>query len=250
MQSDHYLVEPRDSQGRWTTGGAQTEIVSTIKDAGAAIKAAASDYSSEAAIYERSLELNRKAIEATPEFEEKVKAVNAILNGTYTGVNLKRVERIAEKAQKEYGGDVDSITDPIRTTIVIDSKSRYDDAINAFKKAGAEKVKFQHGETFLGYTGVLAKFKLSNGVQSEVQANYPEMLYAKEIPADAKRMLGEKKWNDISNNKKVEGGLGHKYYEDFRKYQGKIINNTLTTSEKEFLHNTKIKSMNYYKNFY
>ncbi len=250
MQSDHYLDEPRDSQGRWTTGGAQTEIVSTIKDAGAAIKAAASDYTSEAAIYERALELNRKAVEATPEFEDKLKQINAILNGSITGVNLKRVERIAEKAKKEYGGDVNSVTDPIRSTIVIDSPNRYDDAVEAFKKAGAEKVKYQHGETFLGYTGVLAKFKMSNGTQSEVQANYPEMIYAKEIPADAKRMLGDSKWNEIAQNKKLPGGLGHQYYEDYRKHMDKILNNTLSTSEKEYLHNTKQKSMDYYKNFY
>lgn len=247
---DHWINEPRDESGKWTTGGASTEIVTTIKDAGSALKAAASDYTEEAAIYEQALELNRKALEVQPEFEEKIKLVNSILHGQETGVNVKRVERIAEKAKKEYGGDVNSVTDPIRSTIVIKSSGDYTKAIDAFKKAGAVKVKLQEGESFLGYRGVLAKFKMSNGVQSEVQANYPEMLYAKEIPADAKRFIGEKKYQEIQQSKKVEGGLGHKYYEDFRKYQVKISAGSLSIAEAEYLQDVKTKSMKYYSNFY
>lgn len=247
---DHWINEPRDESGKWTTGGASTEIVTTIKDAGSALQAAASDYTEEAAIYEQALALNKKALEAQPEFEEKIKLVNSILQGQETGVNVKRVERIAEKAKKEYGGDVNSVTDPIRSTIVIDSKNKYNAAIDAFKKAGAVKVKLQEGEAFLGYTGVLAKFKMSNGVQSEVQANYPEMIYAKEIPVDAKRLIGEKKWSEINSRKKIEPGLGHKYYEDYRKYQDKISAGSLTVHEAEFLQDVKQKSMKYYSNFY
>lgn len=242
--------QPRDEHGRWVDEfGNKTEIVTTIKDAGSALKAAATDYTEEAAIYEQALELNRKALEARPEFEEKLKQVNAILGGIDTGVNMKRIERIAEKAKKEYGGDVNSVTDPIRSTIIIKSSGEYTKAIDAFKRAGAVKVKMQEGESFLGYRGVLAKFKLSNGIQSEVQANYPEMLYAKG-DGDIKSMIGEAKFNEIKQRTKIESGLGHKYYEDFRKYQDKISAGSLTISEAEFLQDVKTKSMKYYSNFY
>lgn len=248
----HYIDQDRDELGRWTDegGGTTTEIVTTHKDAGAAIKAAASDYSKEAALLEAALELNRKALEVQPEFEEKVRLANSFLHGTETGTNLKKVERIADKAKKEYGGNVGEVTDPIRSTLVIETKDRYPAAIEAFKKAGAVKVKLQQGEGFLGYTGVLAKFKMSNGIYAEVQANYPEMLYAKEEPANAKRFLGEKRWNEIAAKTKIEGGLGHKYYEDFRKFEDKRKAGTLTVAEADYIADIKTKSIQYYKNFY
>lgn len=250
--------QPRDDLGRWTDTGmsgsitktGSTEIVTTHKDAGAALKAAASDYTAEAAILQQALELNRKAIEARPEFEDKLKLVNSFLNGQETGINLKKVDRISEKAVKEYNGNVNDVTDAIRSTIVIDNKEKYNTAIDAFKKAGAVKVKLQEGSAFLGYTGVLAKFKLNNGIYAEVQANYPEMLYAKEKPEDAKRLIGDKKWSEINSTKKIDGGLGHKYYEQYRSYQDKIRMGSLTNTEADYLAEIESKSMQYYAKFY
>ena len=42
------------------------------------------------------------------------------------------------------------------------------------------------------------------------------MIYAKEKPEDAKRILGEKRWEEIQKQTGMEGGLGHKYYEEWR----------------------------------
>lgn len=42
------------------------------------------------------------------------------------------------------------------------------------------------------------------------------MIYAKEKPSDAKRVIGERLWNEIHKNTGLEGGLGHRYYEAYR----------------------------------
>ena len=42
------------------------------------------------------------------------------------------------------------------------------------------------------------------------------MIYAKELPENAKAILGEKLWNKIHRETGIEGGLGHKYYEEWR----------------------------------
>lgn len=42
------------------------------------------------------------------------------------------------------------------------------------------------------------------------------MIYAKEVPGDAIGILGAEKWNEIFKKTGIEGGKGHKYYEEAR----------------------------------
>ena len=42
------------------------------------------------------------------------------------------------------------------------------------------------------------------------------MIYAKESPELAKQLLGEERYNSIASKAGVPGGLGHKYYEEWR----------------------------------
>jgi len=37
------------------------------------------------------------------------------------------------------------------------------------------------------------------------------MIFAKEKPEDAKKIIGEKRWNEIHKETGLEGGLGHKF---------------------------------------
>ena len=46
--------------------------------------------------------------------------------------------------------------------------------------------------------------------------NTAKMIYAKEKPEDAMRIIGEGLWNKIRKETGIEGGLGHKYYEQWR----------------------------------
>lgn len=58
--------------------------------------------------------------------------------------------------------------------------------------------------------------KTSNGLVAEIQVNTAKMIYAKERPEDAKRILGLDVWNSIRRETGIEGGLGHTYYEEAR----------------------------------
>ena len=51
---------------------------------------------------------------------------------------------------------------------------------------------------------------------AEIQVNTARMIYAKEKPADARRVIGDKLWNQIHRETGLEGGLGHKFYEAYR----------------------------------
>ena len=51
---------------------------------------------------------------------------------------------------------------------------------------------------------------------AEIQLNTPEIIYAKELPATAKQILGEEKYAELPKKIKIEGGRGHQLYEEYR----------------------------------
>jgi len=54
------------------------------------------------------------------------------------------------------------------------------------------------------------------GIPGEIQVNSPEMIYAKEPEALSRVLLGDDTYNAVAAKANVEGGLGHKYYEEWR----------------------------------
>jgi hypothetical protein len=68
----------------------------------------------------------------------------------------------------------------------------------------------------LGYSGVNSSLKTKNGITGEIQVNSPEMIYAKETPKNARAILGDDVYDSISAKTGIEGGLGHKLYEQWR----------------------------------
>lgn len=68
----------------------------------------------------------------------------------------------------------------------------------------------------MGYSGNIVNIRTSNGLTAEIQVNTDRMIYAKELPEEAKRILGENRWNEIHKETGLEGGIGHKYYEEWR----------------------------------
>lgn len=74
------------------------------------------------------------------------------------------------------------------------------------------RLKRQKPESFMGYSGNIVNIRTSNGLTAEIQVNTDRMIYAKELPEEAKRILGENRWNEIHKETGLEGGLGHKYY--------------------------------------
>ena len=163
----------------------------------------------------------------------------AIKNGGYvTPINFKSTTSITRKVITEDITPYD-IKDAVRTTIIV-PKSRIEDVLEELHKTeGFLRLKRQKPESFMGYSGNIVNIRTTNGLTAEIQVNTERMIYAKERPEDAKRILGKKRWEEIHNETGMEGGLGHKYYEQWR-ILDKSSNEALKIVE---------KSIEYYSHF-
>lgn len=163
----------------------------------------------------------------------------AIKNGGYvTPINFKSTTSITRKVITEGITPYD-IKGAVRTTIIV-PKSRIEDVLEElYKTEGFLRLKRQKQESFMGYSGNIVNIRTTNGLTAEIQVNTERMIFAKERPEDAKRILGEKRWEEIHNETGMEGGLGHKYYEQWR-ILDKSSNEALKIVE---------KSIEYYSHF-
>lgn len=135
--------------------------------------------------------------------------------GFVTPVNYKSISSITRKVTTEGITPYD-IKDAVRTTIIV-PKSQIDQVLNELSESDSfVRLKRQKPELFMGYSGNIVNIKTSNGLVAEIQVNTELMIYAKEKPEDAKRILGEKRWKEIRKQTGMKGGLGHKYYEEWR----------------------------------
>ena len=147
-------------------------------------------------------------------------------NAICTPINYKSEASIKRKVlleRKEKGGAYmpDKLKDLVRTTIIADRRNidivieqlRMSEPVKAFKGIAVKK---QRPQNHLGYSGNIVNLQTSNGLVAEIQVNTAKMIYAKELPENAKAILGEKLWNKIHQETGIEGGLGHKYYEEWR----------------------------------
>ncbi len=165
--------------------------------------------------------LSLKSNEIKDEVQEFAISVATKFGGRVTPINLKTKDSIIRKLNSaEVNHDAREIKDAVRTTIMVESE-KVDDVRNYFKRIKANggnvlRVKIQAGSIFLGYTGTIVNIKGTNGLTAEIQVNTPKMIYAKEHPEDAKRIIGEALWHKIQKETGLPGGLGHKYYEQYR----------------------------------
>jgi len=128
---------------------------------------------------------------------------------------LKSRERALQKANEKYGGDVRRLTDIARNTIVVPN-DKISDLHKELKDAGAKTHQFIPDSNNLGYSGVNASVKTEVGLTAEIQVNSPEMIYAKHPEEDARKILGDDEYDSIAQKVGVQGGLGHKFYEEHR----------------------------------
>ena len=147
-------------------------------------------------------------------------------NAICTPINYKSEASIKRKVllERNEKGDAympDKLKDLVRTTIIADRRNidivieqlRMSEPVKAFKGIAVKK---QSPQNYLGYSGNIVNLQTSNGLVAEIQVNTAKMIYAKELPENAKAILGEKLWNKIYRETGIEGGLGHKYYEEWR----------------------------------
>lgn len=139
------------------------------------------------------------------------------IGATCTPINFKSLPSIMRKCKSD-GCLPSDLKDTVRTTIVTSNAEDIEKAINVLESDSGELklLRVKRQSTDVGYTGVICNFELPNGVVCEIQINTAEMIYAKEVPSIARSVIGEDVWNKIFKSTGLEGGIGHKYYEEFR----------------------------------
>lgn len=163
--------------------------------------------------------------------------------GTVTPVNYKSKESILRKTAKDYNGDFSKINDAVRNTIIVPKDKIAGILKDLESNPNIISIKSQTLKNSpMGYTGTICNIRTKNGLIAEIQINTKEMIYGKENPLTAKNILGEKTWNEIAKEVgNVPGGLGHKYYEQWR-----VLD---MVKEADIMRNLEQKSWEYYKNF-
>jgi len=192
-------------------------------------------------------DLVAQAEAAAPEVDKLGKDLAEKYGAIVTPINMKSADSIVRKTNDEEDGKLGNIKDSVRNTIITDDPVAIQNIIRDLSNdprvaGGNGRVKSQtHDSNTLGYSGNIINIKTSNGLTAEIQVNTPKMIYAKEKPADARRILGEAKYNQIQKETGYVGGRGHEFYEEYRTLYGR--KNAARKKEIEQ------KSKKYYSNF-
>ncbi len=139
--------------------------------------------------------------------------------GTVNQGPIKGKDRAQEKINQDYGGNHTRLTDLVRNTIVV-PHDQYAAAAQMLHNHPDLHGEFKHikpSENEMGYGGSIAKIKTPSGIVGEIQLNTPEMIFAKESEKSARKALGDKVYDAIAKKTGIPGGLGHKFYEQWRK---------------------------------
>ena len=148
--------------------------------------------------------------------QEKAEAIAKKYNGVVTPINYKGFSSMYRKLNSEKGMLVSDIKDSVRNTIIV-SSNNIDKVVSDLQRLDTfSRYKQQTPEKFCGYSGNIINLKMPNGIQAEVQVNTPKMIYAKETEVNARKILSDRVWEQIAKETRMQGGLGHKYYEEIR----------------------------------
>ena len=160
-------------------------------------------------------EVMQRASDVGNEVQSLAEGIASRYSGYVTPVNYKSKSSITRKVNTEHVTPYD-IKDAVRTTIIA-PKSEIESILKELNNLPSFiRLKRQKPESFMGYSGNIVNIRTSNELTAEIQVNTDRMIYAKELPEEAKRILGENRWNEIHRETGLEGGLGHKYYEEWR----------------------------------
>jgi len=128
-----------------------------------------------------------EAEQIKPQFDQINRDITEKVGGTYKAAPIKKVDRVIEKTGAEYGGDVTKIKDLVRSTIIVDSIDKVDDAI----KMISEKYEIDPNTSRNlfnpnalassdGYRDAKLNVMLDGGQTMEIQINTPQMMMAKD----------------------------------------------------------------------
>lgn len=158
-----------------------------------------------------------KAREVGDIVQAKAVAIAEECNGVVTPINYKGFKSMFRKLRDPNDPKtISDIKDAVRNTIVVEKKD-IDKVVSKLKELDEFwRYKKQTPDKFFGYSGNIINLSMPNGIKAEIQVNTPKMIFAKEKEADARRILGDKVWEDIAKKTGMKGGLGHEYYEQIR----------------------------------
>jgi uncharacterized Zn-binding protein involved in type VI secretion/histone H3/H4 len=167
---------------------------------------------------------------AKPEIDALSDGVAAQVDGKVAKAPLKGAKRILEKALEyaEKRGseivepeDIRKLKDIVRNTIVV-AAGKEEQALALLREAApsipdsAVKIVKAAADP-CGYSGMNIAVPSAAGMICEVQINSPHMIYAKEKPEDARRILGPETYEALAGRPGMPpGGRGHALYEDYR----------------------------------
>ena len=160
-------------------------------------------------------EMMRRAPSAKDELDGIATGIADQVGGTVAKAPIKSQARALEKINNDYDGDAARIKDLARNTIVV-PKERIPEATALLRERGVAIKEISPTPESLGYSGVNGTMKTGSGLTGEIQVNSPEMIYAKESPANARSILGNERYEEIAGRVGVPGGRGHALYEDYR----------------------------------
>lgn len=119
--------------------------------------------------------------------------------------------------QKQKGGKIWAVKDIVRGSIIVDNMEGINKAVTELEKQGEDVDNKFKNPTALGYKDISYNKEVSNGVQTEVQINIPEMLVAKEWENIVEwGWIDKQKYDEIEKKAGVKGGEGHKFYNIYR----------------------------------
>lgn len=129
---------------------------------------------------------------------------------------MKTIDRALTKINNDYAGDRSKIKDITRTTVIINS-DKVDNVVAKLESKGDINIKKIDGNVDpLGYSGINATYKSEAGGNCEMQVITPAMIFGKMNASTAKTMLGEEYCKQLEETSGQKGGLGHKFYEQYR----------------------------------
>jgi hypothetical protein len=175
-------------------------------------------------------EVYEKGKVTKPEIDALSQSVADAVGGTVAKAPLKGEKRIMEKAAdyaEERGSevvepeDIRRLKDIVRNTIVVEA-GREEQALALLRQACPaipdKSVKIVQAATdACGYSGMNIAVPASTGMICEVQINSPHMIYAKEKPEDARRILGPEVYDALAAKPGMPvGGRGHALFEEYR----------------------------------
>lgn len=135
-----------------------------------------------------------------------------------TPINYKGFGSLYRKVHYGENGKptpIAQIKDSVRNTIVLDGDLKKV-ITDLSKDSHWLRTKVQLPADFNGYSGNIVNLTMDNGVVAEIQVNTPKMIFAKESEKHARKILGDELYEKIAKETGMEGGVGHKLYEQIR----------------------------------